>query len=109
MGKYEEALKDAQEAIELDSNNIKAHLLSGQILALLAKQSKDKKRVKNSIVRLTKALTLCSGQKKNEEFQHEISSYIYKAKKLLWYLEFEELREKRIKAINEYKLYLEKD
>lgn len=33
MGRFEEALKDAQEAVELDNDNIKGHLLCGQVLA----------------------------------------------------------------------------
>lgn len=33
MGNLEAALKDVQDAVELDDGNIKAHLLCGQILA----------------------------------------------------------------------------
>lgn len=64
MGRYDEALKDAQEAVELDVDNIKGHLLCGQVLAEIAKTDKDIRKVQNSITRLTKALTLCVGQKK---------------------------------------------
>lgn len=95
-------------AIELDTDNIKGHLVSGQTLAEIGKVNKDQRKVKNAIVRLTKALTLCSGQNKNDDFQQELSTYIYRAKKLLWYLQFEEIREKRIKAINNYKVFIEK-
>lgn len=70
MGKLEQALKDAQEAVELDSDNIKGHLLCGQILAEIGKQNKDIRKVTNAITRLTKALTLCVGQNKDTEFQN---------------------------------------
>lgn len=33
MNKFEEALEDAQIAVELDIQNIKAHLICGQVLA----------------------------------------------------------------------------
>jgi tetratricopeptide (TPR) repeat protein len=33
LGKIEEALKDAQEAIELDTTNARGHILAGQCLA----------------------------------------------------------------------------
>ena len=41
--KYEEALKDAEEACELEEKNIKAHYICGCILAELGK--KDQKRL----------------------------------------------------------------
>ena len=66
LNRYEQALKDAQEAVELDVDNIKAHLVAGQILAEIGKRNKDIRKVQNSIVRLTKALTLCVGQKKTD-------------------------------------------
>lgn len=70
MGQYEAALKDAQEAIELDNDNIKGHLLCGQILAEIGKRTKDLRKVANAVTRLTKALTLCVGQNKDSEFQN---------------------------------------
>jgi len=33
LGCFDDALKDAQESIELDSSNIKGHKIAGQILA----------------------------------------------------------------------------
>ena len=93
----------------MDVENIKGHLLCGQVLAEIGKKNRDLRKIQNSINRLKKALTLCVGQNKSVEFQQEISNYIYRAKKLLWFLKFEEVKAKRIEAINEYKNYLEKD
>lgn len=45
LGRYEEAAKDAQTAIDLDEKNIKAHLISGQILAELGKHDEDTRRI----------------------------------------------------------------
>lgn len=92
----EEALKDAQEAVELDVENIKGNLLCGQILAEMGKKSRDFRKVHNAITRLKKALTLCVGQNKTAEFQQEISNYIYRGKKLLWYMKLEEVKGRRI-------------
>jgi hypothetical protein len=38
LGKVEFALKDAQEAIELDSTNVRGHLVAGKCLAEFGKQ-----------------------------------------------------------------------
>lgn len=67
-------------------------MLCGQILAEVGKRTRDIKKVTNAVTRLTKALTLCVGQNKDSEFQNEIGTYIYRAKKLLWYLRFEEIK-----------------
>jgi len=64
LGHLNEAFKDAQEAVELDPDNIKAHLISGQLLAEFGKQENNLHKVENAIKRLTKALTL-SGTKKS--------------------------------------------
>jgi len=84
-------------------------MLSGEILAELGKQEKDQKKVRSAIVRLTKALTLCASQNKTAYFEKDLSTLIYRAKKLLWYLKFDEIKETRIQTINEYKEYMEKD
>ncbi len=78
--------------MELDVDNIKGHLVSGQILAEIGKQNKDQHKVKSAIVRLTKALTLCANQNKNAFFEKDLSMLIYRAKKLLWYLKFDEIK-----------------
>ena len=54
--------------MELDIDNIKGHLICGQLLAEIGKQNKDQHKVHMAIVRLTKALTLCAGQNKNADF-----------------------------------------
>lgn len=41
----EQCLKDAQEAVELDVENIKAHLICGQALAEMGKQTHDVRKV----------------------------------------------------------------
>lgn len=63
LGKIDEALKDAQESIELDPTNIRGHMLAGQVLAETGKQEDNIRKVENAIIRLTKALTLCGGKK----------------------------------------------
>lgn len=96
-------MKDAQAAIELDEKNIKAHLISGQLLAEVGKNDENTKRIESAVTRMTKALTLCAGQKK-QEYEEELNIYIYRAKKLLWYKQFEIIRNARINAIKEYKV-----
>lgn len=103
LGQYDDAMKDAQAAIELDEKNIKAHLISGQLLAEVGKNDENTKRIESAVTRMTKALTLCAGQKK-QEYEEELNIYIYRAKKLLWYKQFEIIRNARINAIKEYKV-----
>ena len=64
MGSFPLALKDAIQAIELDDKNIKAHLLCGQVMAQIGKKDSSLNNIHTAIVRLTKAMTLCAGQKK---------------------------------------------
>jgi STIP1 family protein 1 len=54
---------DAQEAIELDSNNARGHILAGQCLAEFGKREANPKRLESAITRLTKALTLSFGKR----------------------------------------------
>jgi STIP1 homology and U-box containing protein 1 len=63
LNRPEAALKDAQEAVELDPTNIRGHLLCGQALAELGKQEDSVRKVENAITRLTKALTLNCGKR----------------------------------------------
>ena len=64
IGNYNNALKDAQEAIELDTSNARGHILSGQCLAEIGKKDDSIKKLESAIVRLTKALTLSGGGKR---------------------------------------------
>ncbi|KRW99228.1 hypothetical protein PPERSA_04590 [Pseudocohnilembus persalinus] len=85
INEYEKAFKDAITSIELDHNNIKAHLLCGQLLAQMGKLGiRDISAIELAIKRMTKALTLCAGQNK-QAFHRDLENYINRAKKLLWY------------------------
>ena len=59
-------------------------------------------------MRLTKALTL-SGGGKRLEIEKEASRYIYLAKKVIFYIKFNQVRNARLKALQEYQEYLRKD
>ncbi|KAM3136167.1 hypothetical protein pb186bvf_011789 [Paramecium bursaria] len=101
-------LKDAIQAIELDDKNIKAHLLCGQILAEIGKFENSTSSIQTAITRLTKSLTLCAGQKK-QFYEAELSKYIYRAKKLLWFKQQELERNSKREAIHQYKQVIEFD
>ena len=103
LQEYERAIKDTQSAIELDEKNVKAHLISGQVLAEIGKKEVNNSKIEMAISRLKKALLICSSEK-NSSYTNEINIYIYRAKKLLWYKKFNEIRERRINAITEYKV-----
>lgn len=60
LGKLDEALKDIQTAIDLDDQNIKAYLIQGQLLAELGKNEQKNDKVELAIVKMTKALRLCT-------------------------------------------------
>lgn len=79
-------------------------MICGQILCEVGKKKNDIKKVQNALVRFTKAYTLCANQHK-QEYEKELTVYIYRAKKLLWYMKFNEIRDERIKTINEYKVF----
>ncbi|CAD8121653.1 unnamed protein product [Paramecium sonneborni] len=104
-GSLEPAYRDAITAIELDDKNIKAHLLCGQILAERGKSADNTQDIEMAITRLTKSRTLCAGQKK-EYYEDELSKYIYRAKKLLWYKNQEINNKNKRVAIENYKLFL---
>ncbi|CAD8105657.1 unnamed protein product [Paramecium primaurelia] len=104
-GNLDPAYRDAIHAIELDDKNIKAHLLCGQVLAERGKKADTTQEIETAIIRLTKARTLCAGQKK-EYYEDELSKYIYRAKKLLWYKNQELNNKNKRLAIENYKTYL---
>ncbi|EAR83214.3 U-box protein (macronuclear) [Tetrahymena thermophila SB210] len=102
---YQEAYQDAQKAIELDNNNIKAHLISGQILAQMGKSEKGIKQINKAIQDMTKALTLCAGQNK-QVFEKDLNKYILRAKKLLYFKNIEIEQENIKKEIDYLKTLL---
>ncbi len=64
--------------------------------------------VERALVRLRKALTLFSS-KKGEGLVAEISIYIYRAKKLLWYMHYEAMKETRKRVAQEFRQYVDQD
>ncbi|EGR28660.1 u-box domain protein [Ichthyophthirius multifiliis] len=108
QGNSKKAFEDAVQSIEIDDCNIKGQLLCGQILCELGKNEGGIQKIENGIKKLTRALTLCSnfaGDKKSQ-YEKEISVYIYRAKKLLWYKQQEEIYNNKIIKIDNYKKYL---
>ncbi|CAD8172703.1 unnamed protein product [Paramecium octaurelia] len=89
LKRYQDACKDATEALELDEKNIKAHMIAGQSICMLAKERQESSKIDTGIQRILKARTLCAGQKKSE-YEKEIDEKINKAKKLKWFIQQEE-------------------
>ena len=85
QGLFEKAIEDAQDAIELDEGNIKAHLTLGICLCELARETRDLNKVETSVKRMKKALSLCSSQDKRN-LESSIQNVIYRARKLKFYL-----------------------
>lgn len=54
QGLNTQQLSDAQQAVELDQNNLKAHFLIGEALCNLGKSSKDAKKIDTAITRMSK-------------------------------------------------------
>ncbi|EGR28168.1 u-box domain protein [Ichthyophthirius multifiliis] len=71
----------------------------------MGKNDKDLNKIQNGIKRLTRALTLCSKNKK-QQYEKDISVYIYRAKKLLWYKQLEEIKQKKQEIIDSNKQQL---
>ena len=78
------ALKDAEEACELDDTNIKAHHHCGCLLAEMAKTEPSK--LSKAENRLKKALRLCSTLGKMQ-YADDISIKLFRVRKLKYYLE----------------------
>ncbi|KAL4427032.1 hypothetical protein ABPG74_000987 [Tetrahymena malaccensis] len=99
LGDLEKGLKDAEKSTELDVQNIKGHLLIGQIIAQMCQKNHQYlPKLDTCITRLTKALTLCAGQKmqKNEKY---LQDNIRRAKKLKWFIEQKNQQEEDKKII----------
>lgn len=45
LGRIDDALKDAQESIELDPSNVRGHLIAGQVLAETGKQEDNIRKI----------------------------------------------------------------
>ena len=69
----------------------------------MGKRTDDSRKMENSIKRLTKALTL-SGGGKRLQLEKEASRLIYLAKKVLFYIKFNQIRNARLDALKEYRV-----
>ena len=88
MKKYNEALEDCHEAIEIDSKNIKGYYLLGLCLLCKARDTKRVELIDKACSKLRDALSKCRSQKK-EDFERQIRSAILKGKKLKYLIEIE--------------------
>jgi STIP1 family protein 1 len=95
---YKKAYEDAVHAIELDETNIKAHLICGQMLAEMQKYEPGIDKLTLALNRMTKALTLCSGQGKRE-FEKDVYRNMLKVRKLMWYKKYEESKAVKIEML----------
>jgi len=84
LGRLEEGLRDIQMAIDLDDSNIKAYLIQGQLLAEQGKLESNNDKIELAIAKMTKALRLCTTLDK-PSFKEDITKYLLRARKLLWY------------------------
>lgn len=76
-------------AIELKDDYIKAYIANGEALVELGKQElQSTAKIEKGILRLRKALSLCTSQKLTQ-FEKEIDTQIKKAQKIKWYKEQE--------------------
>lgn len=95
LSNWKQCYEDALIAIEMQENNIKAHMLCGQALMELGKSETNLMSIENGLKRLTKAYSLCSSQNKRN-FEKDILIYIGRGKKLLWFKQQEnETNEKK--------------
>lgn len=95
LNNWKQCYEDALVAIEMQENNIKAHMLCGQALMELGKSDVILTSIENGLKRLTKAYSLCSSQNKRN-FEKDILIYIGRGKKLLWFKQQEnETNEKK--------------
>lgn len=108
LGEFEAAMADAQRALEEDINNVKAHLLLGTALCELAKRSGDARQVDTAIVRLRKALGLCSSQNLRQ-LEGALTTRLLRAQKLKWHLEKGAFEEALAAAERELRARIEGD
>lgn len=96
LGKFQEAIDDCYEAVEIDSNNIKGFYILGLCLLSKGRDTKRVKHIEKAFAKLREALSKCRVQKK-EKFERQIRAAILKGKKLKYLIELEEKqRESRL-------------
>mmetsp|Transcript_35629 Transcript_35629/g.40467 ORF Transcript_35629/g.40467 Transcript_35629/m.40467 type:complete len:299 (-) Transcript_35629:323-1219(-) len=88
LGNWENARKDAQEAVELDETNIKAYDLYGIAELELGRATVSQDVIARGVKRLVKAEQLCASQGKRD-FEPQLRRHILLGKKILWYKEQE--------------------
>ncbi len=85
---FQNSLKDAQNAINIDDNNIKSWFILGKSLCEIGRIQKDIKILDTAIKRYKKAYTLCSSQDKRL-YETNILNNICLTKKLKYFIEKE--------------------
>lgn len=99
LGEFQKAFEDAKIAVELDDKNIKGHFLCGQILAEMGKVEPGFDKLNKALSRMTKALTLCAGQGK-QEFEKDVGKNISRVKKVIWLKNEDLKKQKKIEALS---------
>ena len=99
MKNYKKSYEDARHAIELDEANIKGYLLCGLTLAEMAKTDSGIEKLNTALVRMTKALTLCAGQQK-QDFEKDIYVNMLRVRKLMWYKKQEHSNEQKFEILH---------
>jgi len=78
------------------------------MLAELGKNEVGIEKINTALNRMTKALTLCAGQGK-QNFERDLNKNILRIKKLKWYKEEEMKKEKKIELLDYIKALIERD
>ena len=89
LGRKEEALRDAENSVELEESNIKGHYLCGKILSELGAEQNNVKLMEKASNRLKKAYSLCRGQNK-AELEESIQIALLLNRKNRFYIEEKE-------------------
>jgi len=108
LGDFKKAYEDAKIAVELDDKNIKGHFLCGQILAEMGKVEPGFDKLNKALSRMTKALTLCAGQGK-QEFEKDVEKNISRVKKVIWLKNEDLKKQKKIEALSYMKKMINSD
>lgn len=81
LGRFEEMAKDAQLAVDIDDQYVKAWIVLGEALVEGGKNDATLDRIDKGIQRLRKAFALCTSQKLRN-FEQNIQKQILKALKI---------------------------